>query len=37
MESTGVNTDPRGTQVNNRTHPNATALAVQLPYATVLF
>ena len=26
MESTGLNTDSRGTQVNNRTHPNATAL-----------
>ena len=32
MESTGLNTDPRRTQVNNRTHPNATALVNTLPF-----
>ena len=32
MESTGLNTDPRGTRVNNLTHPNATALVNTLPF-----
>jgi len=32
MESTELNTDPRETQVNNRTHPNATALVNTLPF-----
>ena len=26
MESTGLNTDPKWTQFNNHTHPNAAAL-----------